>query len=614
MFSERLGISVLKTIRAKVNAASIAVLLICVGSAGAGLWVARSLGAALSQSSHSAAALRWHMDADQQHDALRGDVVSAFSAGNPALGISLGDVRKQVRRDEEDFRTAIAKSKANATKPAVRQALDAVDAPLDSYISAANRMMSLIGSDPAGATAEFKHFNDTFLTLQDAMAKASDGVEKVANQDAEAAEQQAALAIVLMSIALAAGVMFAILLSVAARKAVVRPVLDLAADMRRMASGELDLVLRSAGRPDEVGEIGRAVRDFQALIVDRAKAEAAEKEQRRAAELETESRAQAERLARAQAQATVVDAIADGLSRLSSGELNYRVRSEFDPEYERLKTDFNGAMDRLEATFKTIVEATDSLQVGAAEIRSASGDLSRRTEKQAASLEETAAALDQITATVNQSAEGAQKARTVVGESKRDAEESGEVVRDAVAAMTEIEQSSKEITQIIGVIDEIAFQTNLLALNAGVEAARAGEAGKGFAVVAQEVRALAQRSADAAKEIKTLISASTQQVGRGVDLVGRTGEALGRIVGRVAEINQLVTAISSSAGEQSTGLSQVNSAVNDMDKMTQQNAAMVEQSTAAVASLSDKVAELGQLIGRFKVGDRADELATAKAA
>jgi len=298
-----------------------------------------------------------------------------------------------------------------------------------------------------------------------------------------------------------------------------------------------------------------------------------------------------------------LDALADGLKALAEGDLTHKIDVAFSARAQPVKDNFNHSVSRLRDALVNIASTAGSIRGGSAEIASASDDLSHRTEQQAASLEETAAALDQITSTVNRSAEGAIQASNAAASAKIDAERSGEVVRDAVAAMGEIEQSSGQITQIIGVIDEIAFQTNLLALNAGVEAARAGEAGRGFAVVAQEVRALAQRSADAAKEIKTLIASSTAQVERGVKLVGQTGEALSGIVGKVTEITDQITEIARSSREQATGLNQVNTAVNQMDQVTQQNAAMVEEATAAASNLRGEANELTRLVGRFRIGD-----------
>jgi methyl-accepting chemotaxis protein len=353
-------------------------------------------------------------------------------------------------------------------------------------------------------------------------------------------------------------------------------------------------------RKDELGAVVRSLvvfKDNQTHLDQlRAEQEAAQ------AMTEEERRAKAEAAAKAaREQALVVSSLAEGLEHLADGDMTYRVVAEFPGEYRKLRDDFNGAITKLEGALGRIATATAGIQTGSKEISHAADDLSRRTEQQAAALEQTAAALDEITATVRRTAEGANHAREVVSTAKADATKSGEVVRGAVAAMNQIETSAKQISQIIGVIDEIAFQTNLLALNAGVEAARAGDAGRGFAVVASEVRALAQRSAEAAKEIKALITASSTQVGQGVQLVGETGQALDRIVGQVNEINTVVAGIAASAQEEATGLNEVNGAINQMDQVTQQNAAMVEQSTAASHSLLQEATELVSLLSAFSV-------------
>jgi methyl-accepting chemotaxis protein len=388
-------------------------------------------------------------------------------------------------------------------------------------------------------------------------------------------------------IVLGAGAALAILISILMgwwlTRGIARPVVQMTGAMRRLAEGDNTVDIPAEGQGDEIGEMAGAVGVFKQAAIEKEALEAKAKEA-------------------ARQQAIVVEALSRGLADLSKGILTERFNAEVSPEYRKIRDDFNAAVSQLQDAMKVIVTNVHGIRSGADEISHAADDLSRRTEQQAASLEETAAALDEITATVRKTADGARQANAVVVEARGEAERSGEVVRNAVSAMGEIEQSSRKIAQIIGVIDEIAFQTNLLALNAGVEAARAGEAGRGFAVVASEVRALAQRSSDAAKEIKTLIMASTQQVEGGVELVNQTGEALQKIVAKVAEISGLVSEISASTQEQSSGLAQVNTAVNQMDQVTQQNAAMVEQSTAASHSLAKEAGELAELAARFDIG------------
>ncbi len=331
------------------------------------------------------------------------------------------------------------------------------------------------------------------------------------------------------------------------------------------------------------------------LAAEADKHEVFAQEDRRARE-----RRQQEIEAKAQ-MAAMVDQIAQALSRLAAGDLTCRIRDPFTDEFEAIRQDFNRAMEKLGETMGGVVGQAQDIRHGADEMSQAADNLALRTERQAASLNETSTALQEVTVTVRSTAETAQQAARLVADAREQADRSGGVVTDAVRAVGGIEQSAHKISQIIGVIDEIAFQTNLLALNAGVEAARAGDAGRGFAVVAMEVRALAQRSADAAKEIKALIAESATQVEQGVELVGRTGKALSGIVEKVVQVADLVGRIAATAQEQAAGLNQVTAAVREMDDVTQQNAAMVEETTAASHRLTREAESLSRLVSQFAV-------------
>ncbi len=406
---------------------------------------------------------------------------------------------------------------------------------------------------------------------------------------------------------LVAGGLLSVVLSVAMgilmSRSIAAPIGQMTGVMAQLAGGNLEAEVGGQARRDEIGAMAKAVQVFKDNGLRARVLEAEAEKMQTAAETER-GRTEAERRKTEAEQAAVVTALAASLGQLSKGDLTCRIDAEFDGQYRQIKTDFNEAVDSLREAMSTIASATGGIRGGSDEIAAASDDLSRRTEQQAASLEETAAALDQLTATVKQSADGAKQVSTAASEAKIDAEKSETVMGEAVAAMSEISDSSGQIVQIIGVIDEIAFQTNLLALNAGVEAARAGDAGKGFAVVAQEVRALAQRSAEAAKEIKTLIASSSSHVERGVRLVAETGGALKSIAVKVSEIDMLISEIAKSSEEQATGLNEVNVAVNQMDQVTQQNAAMVEQATAAASNLRSEAGQLERLVARFETGAR----------
>ncbi|MCZ8178105.1 MAG: methyl-accepting chemotaxis protein [Rhizobium sp.] len=372
--------------------------------------------------------------------------------------------------------------------------------------------------------------------------------------------------------------------------------------MVALARGETDKTIPYAERTDEIGEMARSVEVFRQAAIRNAELEAEAEETRIATERE-----RAEMQARAEADAEerltkATGTLAAGLKRLASGDLLCEIDEQFAPQFEALRHDFNTSVQQLRGVLVSVGRSAHAVSGGSGEISHASDDLAKRTEQQAASLEETAAALEEITSNVTATSRRTGEARDIVRNTRSRAEQSGVVVGNAVTAMERIEHASKQISQIIGVIDEIAFQTNLLALNAGVEAARAGEAGKGFAVVAQEVRELAQRSANAAKEIKALIGNSEIAVSEGVKLVNETGDGLTAIAGLVQAINEHMDAIASAAQEQSVGLGEVNQAVNHMDQATQKNAAMVEEMNAASAGLAQEAASLAELLRRFRTG------------
>ncbi|MBM7323689.1 methyl-accepting chemotaxis protein [Agrobacterium sp. CMT1] len=389
---------------------------------------------------------------------------------------------------------------------------------------------------------------------------------------------------------------------VVAAKGITTPIASLRERMITLAQGETTALVDGQDRKDEVGQMAKAVSIFRDNALEKIRLEKEADANRSLSEQERLER-EAQKAKDAADTQFAVDQLAKGLDRLADGDIAYRIETPFVAHLDTLRNNFNGSVANLNDALRAVGENARGIDAGANEIRSAADDLSKRTEQQAASVEETAAALEEITTTVKDSSNRAEEVGHLVARARDGAEKSGAVVRQAVTAMNEIERSSGEITNIISVIDEIAFQTNLLALNAGVEAARAGEAGKGFAVVAQEVRELAQRSAKAAKEIKALITTSGEHVRSGVTLVGETGRALEVIVTEVQEINRHIAAIVESSREQSVGLQEINTAVNTMDQGTQQNAAMVEQSTAASHSLAKEAASLNQLLSRFNLAD-----------
>ncbi len=531
----------------------------------------------------------------------------ALGTGDPAHW-TLSDAAFKAANDDIQVLAQKAADPARQTK--VREWADL----LQVFLTESSKFRAFHGHNESLDSEAGKAVFATAVKAAATLLGASEALSKDYKDAADRAEADASQA-ARSAVTLAAGIGIASLvvglgLSFLLTRSIRRPIVALTRVMQTLASGDLTVAIPHAGDPNEMGDMAGSVAIFKENALERQRLEKEAAASRAAADAERD-RTTAEQARLAHEQAEVVRRLGEGLKCMAEGDLTARLGDGFTAAYARIRDDFNEAIDKLKGTLVSVVANARAIESGTSEISTATDDLSRRTEQQAASLEETAASLEEITSVVKQTAVGAKRARDVVSVAKVDAEKSGDVVHRAKEAMSGIERSSKQIGQIIGVIDEIAFQTNLLALNAGVEAARAGEAGRGFAVVASEVRALAQRSADAAKEIKSLISDSAAQVEQGVELVSETGQALERIVAQVSEIDSVVSAIAESAQEQATGLAQINTAINQMDQVTQQNAAMVEESTAAARTLSQETSDLSRLISHFRIEEDARRGAAA---
>ncbi|MGO6701410.1 methyl-accepting chemotaxis protein [Rhizobium ruizarguesonis] len=550
------------------------------------------------------------------HEA-QASMLSARASASAVASVLQVTLLADMKPDTPAFQTALATpsklpqardrmKQALALVPSRKPAIDEIQAGIDEIETLANKIVEQSkAKDSAGALSNVALINAKLNALTPKMIANNDAMMAMLNDGGDAlsasVNERIVFCFVLIGIAVLAAVGFSV---VVAQKGIAGPMTQLRQRMTRLAEGDTTSDVSGLDRGDEVGQMANAVSVFRDNAIERGRIEARAEADRNVSDSERRER-EAQKVREASELERAVTALGDGLRRLAAGDLASHIDEPFVAHLDALRADFNNSVEKLNETLHTVGANARAIGAGANEIRSSADQLSQRTEQQSASVEETAAALEEITTTVRDAAKRTEEASQLVARTRLGAEKSGEIVRKAVSAMQQIEKSSGEISNIIGVIDDIAFQTNLLALNAGVEAARAGDAGKGFAVVAQEVRELAQRSAKAAKEIKALITTSGEQVVAGVGLVGETGKALEVIVSEVQEINHHVSAIVTATREQSIGLQEINTAVNNMDQGTQQNAAMVEEQTAASHALAQEANALDELLRQFKLGQMA---------
>lgn len=528
-----------------------------------------------------AEAIKQELTADLKHEKIEGLVVYGLLQGDALSSAEQAELSAQVSAESVSFLESFQSLAEIETSPELSSLIAAAQPLAEAFVASSQSLQALGFRDNQAGLENLPSFLEEFIPLEQALLPLGEGIEKLARDTAISARAHD-MNMLYGLLAISALTICVVLYN--ARKTtltITRPIERLRIALRDVAKGDFEIRISDRMRPDDFGEIAHDID----LITERVVKTLAEQDARRA---------EGER---------VIARLGSGLQSLSKGNFSDRISEVFDDEYDPLRVDFNETVDNLNNLISKVVLASKGIQGRSSEIQLASEDLSTRTASQAATLEQTAAALEQMAISVNTAAKNTKEVEDAVVTARSDVEHSGRVVEGAIAAMNEIEASSSRISQIIGVIDDIAFQTNLLALNAGVEAARAGEVGRGFAVVASEVRGLAQRSSEAAKEIKILIGTSSSHVQEGVQQVDDAGKALEAVVRQVANISELVSGISAVSANQATGINEVNIGVSQLDEVTQKNATMVDESSSAIQSLNGETTGLNALVSQFVLGD-----------
>ena len=547
----------------------------------------------LERQIHITNVLKQEMTVDMMHDAVEAGVVYALLLGEGAEPEKRTKIEAKMAEDAARFREAIKNLHDLELPPEVAEARAVVEPIGEEFMASAEILMAEAFTDATLAAQDFPKFLEVYDQLEAALAPLETAIVTLSEETAAAARAHD-IRLLIMNIGFSiASIVVVSLSSRSVTRTIFNPIARLRAQLRLVADGDFGIKIADRMRADDFGEIARDIDAISERVVI-------------ALQEQNELREEGEK---------VIERLRKGLTQLASGDLSERIETRFNEDYEPLRENYNETVDRLNGLLGEVISACGKIQHKSAEINQASDDLATRSEGQAATLEETAAALEEMTRSVNNTAENAQSIERAVRVTRRNVDESGRVVQTAIAAMTEIETSSSQIAQIISVIDDIAFQTNLLALNAGVEAARAGAVGKGFAVVAQEVGVLAQRSSQAANEIKTLITGSVEHVKDGVERVGSAGRALTEVVTNVNEISVMIEGISRETGEQARGLNEVNLGVSQLDKVTQQNVSMVEESSRSIETLNRETNGMTDLLTQFSLragGQPSAETATPK--